>query len=128
VNWTTARLPLAISVHGVLVPAFGWFVLRWYFFPPGPLSVHSYDDGVTEVQPFGHFSTAAKVATAELGAHPVTVGCDSVILGQHDGQKLMVTVTNAGGAGGGGQFGGKMICKLAVRVTDPEVLAAYSTI
>ena len=121
-------MPLATSVHGVLVSAFGWLVLRWYFFPPGPLSVHSYEDGVTEVQPVGQVSTAAKLATAEPGAHPVIVGCVSVRLGQHDGQGSIVTVTDAGGAGGDGQFCGRMICKLAVRVTGPEVFATYSTI
>lgn len=136
-NWTASWLPLATSVHSVLVSAFGWLVLRWYCFPPRPLSVHSYEDGVTGAQPVGQFSTAAKLATAEPGAHPVTSGwvwplttCGRLILtcGQHDGQESMVTVTDAGGAGGGGQFAGRMSCKLAVRVTGPEVFAAYSTI
>jgi hypothetical protein len=36
-----AWFPLATSVHAVFVSVFGWVVLRWYFWPPGPLSVHS---------------------------------------------------------------------------------------
>ena len=114
-----AGFPLTASVHGVLVFVFGWLVLRWYFRPPGPSSVHAYKEGVTGVQPVGQVGTVAtKLTIAEPGTHPVTIGLDSVMLGQHDGQGSIVTVTDTGG-----QLGGRKACNLAVCVTEPEVFA-----
>jgi hypothetical protein len=95
-NCTIAGDPVAVAVHGVLVLALGAVVLSWYLTFPGPFSVHSYDVTVP-VQPGGQVTEAMKLATAVLGAHPLTDGAASVIEGQHGGHAGMTTVAFTGG-------------------------------